>query len=261
MRLWSTVVALTLLVAFASDSRGQSPRQNTKSVQQNPSADNRGTEQAPLVVKIIQAEQAKDKTDTTANEGQKNWLDRFSLSDKIAVIASVVAFLQFLALVATVYVMRRTAQRQLRAYVFVDGGSFTLMTTDEGNLYIQGVVVLKNFGQTPGYKFVACTRVDIFETKSPAFRDDAKGLGESVVGPSSERHIPVVKGPIDPADLQAIRDGTKSIFIWGRVDYVDAFGQPRYLKFYNMNGREIPEPGRLSGRWPIDQADKPYEAN
>ena len=155
-----------------------------------------------------------------------------------------------------------TAERQLRAYVFVDGGSLILMTTDQGRMFIQGRVVLKNFGQTPGYKFATWTRMDVLETKSPVFRDDLEGFGESVIGPGSKRHVPVVRGPIDTADLQAIRRGTKSIFIWGRIDYVDAFGKARYLKFYNVSGREISEPGAgPSGKWAIEQADKPYEAN
>lgn len=44
-----------------------------------------------------------------------NW----GLSDKIAVIAAVVGFGQFVALFGTAYVMRASAQRQLRAYVHV----------------------------------------------------------------------------------------------------------------------------------------------
>ena len=183
------------------------------------------------------------------------------LADKIAVIATVVAFLQFLALVATFWVMVLNGRRQLRAYVFVDHGSFEL-STDKNRLFIRGLVRVKNYGQTPGYELVTCTRMDIFDTKSPSFNEDYMGLGKSVIGPGSERDITVNKGPIDEADLVAIRAGTKSIFIWGRIDYIDAFKKKRYLKFYNKNGREILVPGvTLSGSWPIYQADKPYDGN
>ena len=104
--------------------------------------------------------------------------------------------------------------------------------------------------------------MDIFDPKAPSFDEDYKGLGKSVIGPGSERDITVIKGPIGEADLVAIRARTKSIFIWGRIDYVDAFKKKRYLKFYNVNGQEILVPGvTLSGRWPIYQADKPDESN
>jgi hypothetical protein len=67
--------------------------------------------------------------------------DAWGLADKIAVIASIVAFLQFLVLVATWGVMVRHGRRQLRAYVFVDDGSFELMTTDKSRLFIHGLVI------------------------------------------------------------------------------------------------------------------------
>jgi hypothetical protein len=53
------------------------------------------------------------------------------MSDKIAVIASAVAFLQFLAMIATVFVMRRTAQRQLRAYVHIED----VVTSEMNSVY------------------------------------------------------------------------------------------------------------------------------
>jgi hypothetical protein len=45
------------------------------------------------------------------------WFEGWNLSDKIAAIASVVAFLQFTALIATFWIMVRNGRRQLRAYV------------------------------------------------------------------------------------------------------------------------------------------------
>jgi len=103
----------------------------------------------------------------------------WELADKIAVIASVVAFLQFLALVATVWVMVRNGRRQIRAYVFVDHGSFELMTTDKNRLFIRGLVSIKNYGQTPGYEFVTSTR----SQPSPHFSYEREGLSQgSVLG-------------------------------------------------------------------------------
>src|SRR5260370_27512520 len=149
MKLRCLAIALTFLATIASDYRAQSqrqpPRQDTKGTQHNPNAGNRGTEQTPFVIKVLPSEQTKENPDSTKTEGPRSWSDRLSLSDKIAILASGVAFLQFLVLLATVYVMRRTAQRQLRAYVCLFGGSITLRKVEQ-QTFIEGYVSLKNFG-------------------------------------------------------------------------------------------------------------------
>jgi hypothetical protein len=81
--------------------------------------------------------------------------EEIDLSDKIAIIASVVALLQFLALVATVYMMIRTARRQLRAYVLVSGSAVANVV--EGDGIPEAQVVIENFGQTPAFNFVNVT--------------------------------------------------------------------------------------------------------
>jgi hypothetical protein len=45
------------------------------------------------------------------------WFNALASGDKIAIINALVALLQFIALVATFGVMRRSARQQLRAYV------------------------------------------------------------------------------------------------------------------------------------------------
>ena len=88
------------------------------------------------------------------------------LSDKIAVIASAVAFLQFLALIATIFVMRRTAQRQLRAYIAVEHGDVQLVNGGEG---IRAMIRIKNFGQTPARNVVSWASVRVFDAENPVF--------------------------------------------------------------------------------------------
>jgi hypothetical protein len=121
--------ATTLVAAFHSNSWGQSqepPRQDSQSTQQQPNANQRGTEQSPFIIQIQPAPQTQEKPSTGGEKGPEKrsdtwlfgWLDGWNLSDKIAGIASVAAFLQFLALIATVWIMVRNGRRQLRAYVF-----------------------------------------------------------------------------------------------------------------------------------------------
>src|SRR6266568_1179790 len=94
----------------------------------------------------------------------------WGLSDKIALIATVAAFLQFVALVVTIFVMISSSRRQLRAYVGGDVGS----SGNVANPIVVGgqaikptgaeitnpacgpvaYVQIKNAGQTPAYEIV-----------------------------------------------------------------------------------------------------------
>jgi hypothetical protein len=74
--------------------------------------DQRGTEQSPLVVKIISPPKSDEKSDYGGDTGKgdaagRQWFNELGTGDKIATIAALVGFLQFAALVATYWVMRR----------------------------------------------------------------------------------------------------------------------------------------------------------
>jgi hypothetical protein len=154
-----------------------------------------------------------------------------------------------------------TAERQLRAYVFTAGGVISLMTTEDRRNYLEISIGIKNFGQTPAYHFSSWSRADIFDANYPIF-EIAKSDEMSIVGPAASRDAVIVKGPITDSDLSAIRDGSKRIFVWGRIDYIDAFGRPRHFQFYDHNGREILAPGKgRTGRWPIHPWKRSYQAN
>jgi hypothetical protein len=70
MRLRCLVIALTFLAAIASDSWGQSkqPPAESKQATQPPATDQRGTEQVPLAVKILPAQDAKEQAEKAERE-------------------------------------------------------------------------------------------------------------------------------------------------------------------------------------------------
>jgi hypothetical protein len=73
MGLRCLVIALAFLAAFASDSWGQSKQPSAQSKQpaQPPAADQRGTDQVPLTVKILPAQDTKEKADKEERERQE----------------------------------------------------------------------------------------------------------------------------------------------------------------------------------------------
>jgi hypothetical protein len=82
LRVRCLVVALALLVAFASDSRGQSqkptpPPSETAQAKEAAKPDQRGTEQSPIVVKVLPTKESEEKAASDArHEDEKTENDR-----------------------------------------------------------------------------------------------------------------------------------------------------------------------------------------
>jgi hypothetical protein len=167
----------------------------------------------------------------------RTWFDGWGLSDKIAVIASAVAFLQFLALIATVFVMRRTGQRQLRAYI-VAGATDVDIHGPENEVSVSSVISIKNTGQTPAHELsvVSRTRLLAHPIKMPfdftlRTGDDPSrtvlGAGQDI-----ESESPAEK-PFTGDEMMRAKnpEGGFRIYTWGSVTYRDVFGRKHYTNF------------------------------
>jgi hypothetical protein len=157
----------------------------------------------------------------------------WSLSDKIAIIASLAAFLQFVALVATFMIMRATARRQLRAYIMIQGGLIMLFDNDSKMI---AKVALKNFGQTPGYDFRTWTNMRIGTPGEVAFGAMKDFAQSSIIAPSADLSAPSDILPITPVQISEVKQGKSRIYVWGEVSFVDAFGQRWVFKFEDIDG-------------------------
>jgi hypothetical protein len=83
-------------------------------------------------------------------------------------VASIAAFLQFLALIATVWIMVRNGRRQLRAYIFPDKAALIDGTMMAPPMHIHvnepGVIIaFRNSGQTPAYRVVNWAKIEVIE--------------------------------------------------------------------------------------------------
>jgi len=130
------------------------------------------------------------------------------------------------------------AQRELRAYVLVDGASFE-------DIKARGYtvrVVIKNFGQTPAYKLrVSADATECFPPDNwvaPDFTDE-DSCGP--LGAGAETHHIATRDSLPPdsiADLQKPDDlfiEYKNVFIWGKAVYFDCFGVERTTTFRLMH--------------------------
>lgn len=163
----------------------------------------------------------------------------WGLSDKIAAWAVGIALLQFLALVSTIWVMIRSSRRQLRAYVLPEHGSIS-----EGNMLnppqparanIPGVVMaIKNSGQTPAYNLISWMQITVIQ----------EAHENTLVVPPLVDQFPLTLGvnssftkslwldrALTPNEIAEIGNGKRGIYVYGRIEYQDAFKVKRFANF------------------------------
>jgi hypothetical protein len=241
---------------------GQIDQHKSQPPQQNAASEQRGSEQAPFIVKIIEGGQAQDKTKTdssqTPHETPK--AQGASLSDKIAIGAAIMAGLQFIALIATLWWMRTSGQRQMRAYIFPDDTcTFRWEDAEEGKKRIIAYIMIKNFGQSPGSGFRTAIDMDVFDSDDPPLPiREPDESGGTVVGPTAIRNFRLAEErPVE--DFEAIQAEKKFIFVWGKLIYTDVFGKNRWFEFYGRNGRPLPV--RIGNGWEFVGSKKPERGN
>jgi hypothetical protein len=129
----------------------------------------------------------------------------------------------------------RTAERQLRAYVFIEEAN--LVYFDEVPV---AQVLFKNAGQTPAYHFVAWNAVRLatfpldLELRQPADADTNRAF----IGPGMKANITTKLARLSEPRKNAIREGSAALYVFGRADYIDAFGHKQYLKWRLYFGAE-----------------------
>jgi hypothetical protein len=137
---------------------------------------------------------------------------------------------------------RETAERQLRAYVFVHASSREGAHSLTPEFHIE----FKNFGQTPargGTYWVHC-KIDDYWSESGFERPSNVGVGRFELAPSGVGTITGInaepnKVSVDGDKLAPFTERKTAFFVFGQIDYVDAFSQKRTTKFrlrYDADG-------------------------
>lgn len=129
----------------------------------------------------------------------------------------------------------KTTERQLRAYMFVDGGSFSWSANHSA---FRATVVIKNYGQTPAYETEVYAKAALFPAGAPKFNFSKTGLksAKSPLGPGATMNVQKL-ALARAADLSPVINRKKQIFVWGIVLYRDAFGNNETLEFRCVNQR------------------------
>jgi len=96
------------------------------------------------------------------------------------------------------------------------------------------VMLLKNFGQTPGYKTVSWIQVAVIEPINehklvvPEIADKS-----SLTRPSNGTSTKTLyySRPLTTTEISDVLKGIRSIYVYGRVEYRDVYGKKHYSNF------------------------------
>jgi hypothetical protein len=129
-----------------------------------------------------------------------------------------------------------TAERQLRAYVFVESAQLTRHPGGIGGW--MAAIKIRNFGDTPAYN--VCIKAEkrvclaLPENDLLEFSGNSSTLAQSVIGPGAFSTITIDFSheiPDDWGQWRPLRVENKKGYIWGRIEYRDAFDKQRFTTF------------------------------
>jgi hypothetical protein len=250
------------------------PQQSqAQSTQKQATPDQRGTQQAPLVVKVLPSpktdeetdQEAKDRNEKSANDRE---LIRYSRDlDILTAVLIAVGVLQLfvfayqaMKLRQTVSTMDATAERQLRAYISITARNVLNWNNVGGRIGVQ--FDIENHGQTPGFEILYDYSMLILKSPLPT---------DFVWPPTDKRYdqnnslFPGTKVPVQiflDRDLTApergaIEEGESRFHTRGTMSYRDAFGETRTTKFsFSFGGFDFARGMRNpkhEWRWSNDQ--------
>jgi hypothetical protein len=177
------------------------------------------------------------------------WFDGWGLSDKIALIAIIVGFLQFGALVATVIVTVFNGRRELRAYVMID--TIRLENVFDGGRP-EAVIIFKNSSQTPAAHLTHWAKLGFTtfpEVGAPIpARDPKTELPEGSLAPGGTIILRTgIDMPLNRATITALNSETHALYLRGEVRYVDAFGTKRETDFLMFSTGKLTGDGIMAG--------------
>jgi len=250
-----------------------------KSDLQQPKPDERGTEQIPLVVKIVPAEaspEQKQQDDEKAELDQQSVRNLIISTNKLLFIGTAILAIATggLALVAffqmrnaresiaasvkladaavahaghaeQVRVSEKSAERQLRAYVSAIP-NFIAFHPNNNSFSIRYVIT--NHGQTPAYQMAGQVTIEVLSYPLPPDwqfltpPETQSRLSRSILFPGQRSPaITKMRQSIGASEIIQVTAGTeRRIFVYGVIRYLDVFDRPQHTRFcYSVSDVEL----------------------
>ena len=142
----------------------------------------------------------------------------------------------------------RSAERQLRAYVFLDPvDEFTFVRRPSTIATVEVEIHVKNLGATPAHEVVADSwmTMDVWpmpQEFSFVGPPGTEPTTKSVLPPGGTVHFHTgTSRPFSDAELAEIQNGNRRLYIFGQIRYTDTFNRPHWTNFCQAStalGRE-----------------------
>ena len=273
------IASALLLSADVKAERPSRQQVTVKHAEQNKAADNRqkqtatderGTDKSPLSIKLLNTGKSEAETAQEANQ-EKNtvdtnrWVIRLGFAGIGIALLQLIAFIfQAIRLKQTINVMKDTAERQLRAYV--SGMPFHISSFDESH-YAFVRFRITNEGQTPAYNMTHSAEIVLCPHPIPDAFIFPSNLTATSFPVVLFPHVPLegIKGAriFTVDEIAGIRNGTMRIYMYGRIDYRDAFHdkRTRWTTFrFSLTAPDQETLRRLSSNYPLADLTVRFEA-
>jgi hypothetical protein len=130
---------------------------------------------------------------------------------------------------------KKTAEQQLRPYVFVKSASFEELVHYQDIWRIR--VVIQNFGLTPAYQVVLKVESEISGPKDASLiiplSNNALAHPKTSLPPGHQITAGLICAELGVGNMawRTARVEGRMAYLWGRVDYADAFNHRRFTTF------------------------------
>jgi hypothetical protein len=242
------ILLISLLISIASYGQTPAPdvpndksKPKTASEQKKSSADLRGTEQMPLVIKMLNSPKDSEKSTSIPENHKKDptssWWD--IPTEGWLVIFTAGLFFATLALWnATRHLVRgaeRSSEMELRAYLFLEGNTPPITDTASG---MEVRLLVKNVGKTPVYRMRHWINAAMQSSATTHFPTEPFVGNNTYIPPGVELHMSVtLQTPWRLAMLDLDDGSDVKLYVWGRIEYIDAFEKARFMDFRIVRGR------------------------
>jgi hypothetical protein len=133
------------------------------------------------------------------------------------------------------------SERELRAYVFPTDFKVrnfkTALSSVDPSQRISAFVTIKNTGQTPAYKFTCQVKmiVGAFPQTDFTISKEEIDFTPGYLGPEGiVSWSPIKDTLLTREHAKAVAEGDWAIYVFGRIDYVDAFKVPHWTTFRTL---------------------------
>jgi hypothetical protein len=206
-------------------------------------SDIRGTEQAPLAVKIIPSPAtASDLAQTAAARREKSatyvWLALLTAAVAVIALFQLIALTMFIA----------TTRRHQRAYVFASGAE--IVDLEIGGAPIVQIEI-KNSGQTPAYELTHAWRCGVFDYPLQQklllpHNNDPVSWPHLGPGASAQARRAAEKKQIANGGAVELTNRAVAFFVYGEIRYRDTFNKIRFTRYvFYHTGMPRMGPGQL----------------